>query len=659
MTTPRKPRARRTLLSRLLLIAAVAAPMTLVVSNPASAALAVPPPEQATLVAATTADHTPHARNGQVRAFAEIGDTIYVGGTFNQVRQTVNSPWLSRPFLFAYNRHTGEISTTFLPEVDGAVNALQVSPDGNLIVGGAFRNVNGVPRRNLVALDATTGATVSNWVGRGDGGVVRDMALHGNDLYVGGAFLWVNGTFHSLLARLDATTGEVDPTFQVDASVPRSGSIMVEAVAVSPDGQTLVFGGNFTEVNGLARNQVAMVDLAGTPTVADWRTHRFEPACYDWSFDFYVKDIDFSDDGSYFVIGTTGGRDAGGVGWCDTVSRWETDARGNVDGTWVNFTGTDTVTSVLASDGVIYMGGHFRWVNNSYGNDTGGPGAIDRLGIAALDPSNGLPFAWNAWRSGGGNLPPGAVNWGPEVPVLFRGTDGVYFGQDSDGMSRKYHGRQGLFPLASGRTVTPHNAPETLPGSLYLGTAAGQLTKVPFDGATLGVPQVTSQPELMNPGAIWPVHNRVHWANLNTNEIEFSMFSNGTAGPPWISGWNGWFNASVLRGAFLLDGRLYYVRSGSGSNALHYRYFQTDSGVLGATEFSLPTTNINWSSVRGLTVTPEGNIVYGHTNGSLRSVAFDPTAATGYAVDGSDAVVLATPADGLTWSTPALFYSDR
>lgn len=640
--------------------AGVAAALVLTPAGPATAAPPVPPPEPATLVSATTANHTPHARNGQVRAFAEIGDTIFAGGTFTQVRQTATSPWLSRPYLFAYHRQTGQISSSFLPQLDGAVNALAVSPDGKLIAGGAFRDVNGVPRRNLVALDPVTGATVAGWVGRGDGGVVRDLAVQGNHLYAGGAFQWVNGRFHSLLARLDATTGEVDQSFQIDATVPRRASMLVETVAVTPDGQTLVFGGNFTDVNGEYRNQVAMVDLTSTPTVSDWSTFRFEAACSASSFPYYIRDIDFSDDGDYFVIGTTGASDPAGVGWCDTVSRWETALRGeNVDGTWVNFTGRDTVTSVLATAGVVYMGGHFRWVNNQQGLDTAGPGAVDRLGIAALEAGNGLPLRWNGWRSGGGNLPPGTSNWGPEVPVLFRGTDGVYFGQDSDGMARQYHGRQGMFPFAGGRVVHPQGPPDVLPGNLYLGTGSGELTRVPFDGDTLGAPQVTSQPQLTNPGAIWPVHNKVHWANLSSHEIEFSMFSNGVAGPPWVSGWNGWFDANVLRGTFLLDGRLYYVRSGTGSHALRYRYFQTDSGVLGATEFSLPTQNIDWSGVRGLAYTPDGHLVYGHLDGSLRSVPFDPSASGGVAVDGSEAVVLATPDDGLTWSTPTLFYSDR
>jgi len=135
---PRALRIRR----RLTLLGSVVA-LGALMATPAFA-IVIPTPEVATLVTADPSDITPHARSGEVRAFAEIGDMVYVGGTFTEVRQTSTSPWITRNYLFAYNRETGEISDTFLPQLNGAVNALQVSPTGKLIVGGAFNTVNGV-----------------------------------------------------------------------------------------------------------------------------------------------------------------------------------------------------------------------------------------------------------------------------------------------------------------------------------------------------------------------------------------------------------------------------------------------------------------------------------------------------------------------------------
>jgi hypothetical protein len=638
-------------MSRRLLVLVAFSGLALAVASPASAAT-VPPTSPGTLVSANPSDITPHAQNGEVRAFAQIGGTTYAGGTFTAVKAAGASTWTSRSYLFAYNTSTGALSTTFLPTLDGAVNTLVVSPDGKLIAGGAFHTVNGVARQQLVELDPTTAQVINSWAGHSDGGIIYEAVVSGNNLYVGGAFHWMNGAAHSLLARLNATSGAIDPTFQINASVPRAGSEFVWTLTISPDGRTLVVGGNFTMVNGLSRNQIAMVDVSATPAVANWSTQRFVAPCFNWAFNSYVRKIDFSDDGSYFVVGAYGGGDLGTGADCDAISRWETSARGDVDHTWVNYTGTDSVTSILAADGVVYAGGHFRWVNNRNGDDSKGPGGIDRLGIAALNPSNGLPLNWNPVRTAGSQLPAGAANWGTEIWVLWRGSDGVYFGQDSDGMGYEYHGRMGMFPISSGRAISTENAPTGSPGFLYLRTANGQLTKVSFDGSTTGAPAVFAQPNLTAAGAAFSVGPKVYWSG--GTQLQFSFLSGSVVQPPWTVGWNTWFDPSGFSGAFYLDGRMYYTKTGT--NTLFYRYLEPDSYIVGCTEFTLPTVNLDWSTVRGMAYV-NGKLVYGSTDGSLRSVPFDATAGGGSAVNGSAAVALATGASGLTWSSPTLLYA--
>ncbi|MFY1633781.1 delta-60 repeat domain-containing protein [Solwaraspora sp. WMMB335] len=628
----------------------------------AAAAAIVPVPGPATLVATDPVDQTPNARNGETRAFAEIGDVIYVGGTFTQARSVGAVIWQSHPYLFAYHRASGAIVAGFAPVLDGAVNALAVSPNGHLIVGGVFRNVNGQPRRNLVALDPVFGGTVASWEGRSDGGTVRDLDVSAGKLYVGGAFNWLNGTAHAGLARLDAATGEIDPTFAVDIAVGRHDvAPYVWTLDVSPDGDTLVFGGNFREVEGLPREQIAMVDLTGTPTVVDWNSNqRFQPNCSWQTFTHYVQDLNFGEDSSYFVVGTNGG-----AGWpaayCDALLRFETATRGsNIDATWVNFTGNDTITAVAVRNGIAYLGGHFRWLNNPNRSDAAGNGAIDRLGVGAVTVATGMPVNWNPRRSGGSALPPGAVSWGPDVPVLWFGSDGLYFGHDSDGMGNEYHGRLGMFPTAGGRGITPRNPPTGATGHLYLASPTGDLTKVPFDGTTLGAATVSNQPNLVGAGAIWRVHDRVYWARSVAGtptgaRLDISTFNGNTVGGSWeASGYNDWFNALAMNAAFYLDGRLYYTRTGSGNNQLFYRYFELDGNYLGGTEFVVPTSGMTWTTVRGMAWV-DGNVVFGSTDGRLRSVPFDPTA--GVAVDAAAGTVLAEPDPALDWSNRSMFFA--
>ncbi|MEV4483782.1 delta-60 repeat domain-containing protein [Micromonospora coxensis] len=633
-------------------LAALAAPVLaagLLVAAPARAE--VPTPVAMTLTSANPADNIPHAQNGDVKAFAEIGSTVYVGGSFTSVKAAADASWTTRNYLFAYDRATGALKADFTPALDGAVHALAVSPTGKLIVGGAFKTVNGVDRKNLVQLDPATGDTIASWVGRSDGGLVRRTIVVGNKLYIAGAFHWVNGTAHSLLARLDATTGAIDPAFQIDASVARSSSELVWGLAVAPDGRTLVAVGNFTQVNGAARNQVVVVEnLTGTPAVADWSTQRYVAPCYA-GFPFYARDVDFSDDGNYFVIIADGGRADGA--YCDAIARFETATRGAaIDGTWVNYTGTDSVTSVEVADNVVYVGGHFRWLNNANGNDSAGAGAINRFGLGALDPINGMPLVWNPTRSG---APAGTTAWGAILWELWRGSNGIYAGFDNDGLGNEYHGRMGLFPLAGGRTIPAVNAPSAASGHLYVGTGDGQTTKVPFDGSTLGTPEASAQPNLTSAGASFSLGNKLYWSKTdptapNGSYLDVSMFTGGTVGAPWISsGYNNWFKAATMSGAFYLNGRMYYTRSGT--NKLFYRYLEPDGSIVGCTEFTLPSVGLAWGSVRGMAWV-NGKIVYGHTDGGLRAVPFDEAA-----VDGAASVLIAPASAGVNWSSRTLFFA--
>lgn len=653
-------RLQSRLVGRLLIPAAVTSLIATLVAVPAHAAGYVPPSVPATLVTANPADNTPHAQNGSIRAFAQIGTTIYAGGSFTSIKNAGAATWTARSYLIAYDQTTGVIKTGFAPQLDNAVQALAISPDGKLIVGGNFATVNGVARKNLVALDPATGATVPGWVGRADGGVVRRTVVHGNHLYIAGAFHWVNGTEHSLLARLDARTGAIDPTFQIDASVARVSTELVWGIAVSPNGRTLIAVGNFTKVNGLDRNQVVMVDTSATPVVANWRTERFVPPCTQVQFPFYARDVDFSEDGSWFVIGADGGRSVGAL--CDTVSRWETASRGSgMQPTWVDETGADSITSVEVSDGVVYVAGHFRWLNNANLNDAAGPGAVNRYGVGALDAGNGMPLNWNPTRSPGNNLPAGGESWGAIVWELWRGASGLYVGQDSDGFGNEYHGRLAYLPLAGGRTVPVVDAPRNTAGYLYLGAGNGKLTKLSFNGTAVGAPTVTAQPSVTSAKAAFVVGNKLYWAKADSTVpsgglLQISVLSpTGSVGAPWVgSGYNAWFKAASMTGAFYLQGRMYYTTAAA--NTLFYQYLTPDGYVIGCSTFTLPTKGLDWRNVRGMTWV-NGKLVYGSADGSLRAVPFDPAATSGYAVDGATTKVVAAPKAGATWTNPTLFFA--
>ena len=82
-----------------------------------------------------------------------------------------------------------------------------------------------------------------------------------------------------------------------------------------------------------------------------------------------MRDVDFSPDGSYFVIvddRRTEHRHPLRHG--RSVEDHRAGARRSQP-TWVDATGGDTLTAVAITGSVVYVGGHQRWMNNYSGRD--------------------------------------------------------------------------------------------------------------------------------------------------------------------------------------------------------------------------------------------------------------------------------------------------
>lgn len=422
---------------------------------------------------------TPDVLDGQVLAIAKLGDTVVLGGNFTEVSPQGSDKVYERRNIVAFDASDGSISTTFVPGIDGTVQALEPAPGGDAVyVGGSFNNVNGARSKSLALLDISSGEQVSTFDVPNIWARVFDLELSGGRLYLGGAFSYIQGE-HNGIAALDATTGRVDDFMDVQFTGTHLGNYSrVENFAISPDGSRLVAIGNFTEASGEPRHQIAMLDLTGdSAEVASWRTTRYSAACSE-SFSTYMRDVDFAPSGEYFVVVTTGAAHEGTL--CDTAARWEAGATGgDLQPTWASYTGGDTLLSVAVTGTAVYVGGHQRWHNNPYGSDDPGLGAVPRPGIAALDPLNGLPLSWNAMRE-----PRGAG-----ASALLATEKGLWVGSDTDyfGWYRYPRKRIAFLPLAGGeRPVQPDTT--ELPANAYLAGHNDQdaLVYRSYDGSLVG-----------------------------------------------------------------------------------------------------------------------------------------------------------------------------
>ncbi|MFG1660799.1 hypothetical protein ACGFIY_30100 [Micromonospora chersina] len=434
--TPARRRRRRRAATAV--VAALAAAGGALPPSPALAVNAT----HTTVVGTNPVDWTPHALDGTVYRILQIGNRVYLAGSFTTVRNAGQTAPLAMPRLAALDATTGRIDTTFRPVVNGTVKALAASPDGrSLYIGGAFTTVNGVAAPRVARIDAATGARVAGFAPAALNNQVNDMRLVGNRLILGGAFQTVGGVTRRALAALNATTGAADASVNLRVEGARkttSGAtspVKIEALDVSADGRRLVFVGNFSSVAGVARHQLAVANLSDTgATLSGWSTLRYQPQCAA-SMPTYLRGVDISPDGTWFVAVTTGAAFPGTL--CDAASRFEFGAEaGGKQPTWVNYTGGDTLLSVAITGAAVYVGGHQRWLDNPYGRDSAGAGAVSRPGIGAIHPTTGKALAWNPTK-----------DRGVGTAELYATDRGLWVGSDTVTVAGEYHARVAFLPL--------------------------------------------------------------------------------------------------------------------------------------------------------------------------------------------------------------------
>jgi len=206
---------------------------------------------------------------------------VVVGGDFTSVGGVTGQDHVAR--LNA----NGSLDTAFDPGTgaNGSVYAVGIQPDGNILIGGNFNQINGQNLNGIARLVSTNGALDTSFFGGiGVDGPVYNLTVQTNTvysttnssvvvqtnftIYVGGAFTEYNGTHRLGFARLNADgtidTSFLDTAYNQFAGLTREyfgdpvGSVLASAVQTNGDvligGSFDQVGGGETELNGLIRS---------------------------------------------------------------------------------------------------------------------------------------------------------------------------------------------------------------------------------------------------------------------------------------------------------------------------------------------------------------------------------------------------------------------
>jgi len=463
---------RHTLRSFTIGFALVLAGLVVVVAQSGNADAAV---NQGVVVPETPRTNTPIVLDGKVRAHAQVGNRIFVGGDFQQV-ELPNGSVITQPYLFAYDIDTGLLDPNFRPVLNKQVRSLEATPAGDgLYVGGQFSSWDASFPLRIAKLDAL-GNLDPSFNATADARV-QSIAARGDKVFIGGDFNNVSGAAHRGIAALDATTGAVDAGFSIDIGSSVSGSQLAKTVLLTNDGNTLFVMHYGSTIEGQVREAVAKIDVSGANATLSgwnipWSAQEGNRLCLR-----FLRDMAISPDSSFIVIG---GQGADNPPNCDSVLKYSTAGTSTVNFLW-SARMYSSVYSLAVSDVAIYVGGHFcaaprnpipaggvssTWPGTANFCDVNDPNhplnpsvldsenAVFRQQLAALDPVTGQALSWD----------PGSNNFEAvfDLTLIDRG---LLAGQDRDRFNDVRTGRSGFFDIGGAADTTPPTMLATSPAS--------------------------------------------------------------------------------------------------------------------------------------------------------------------------------------------------
>jgi hypothetical protein len=326
------------------------------------------------------------ADNPVLAAATDDSGNVYIGGTFKVVGNVVANQvakWNGSSWSALGSGMAGG------PPFSTVVEALAVS-GSDLYAGGWFTNAGGVAANNVAKWNGTNWSALgSDFRGTEDYGLgpaIYALAIVGSNLYAGGAFTNVGGVAANNVAKWDGNGW---------SALGSGVDNIVEALAVS--GGALYAGGWFSTAGGNAANCIAQWDGISWSALGSGMNN--------WVMALAVSG------GTLYAGGlfTTAGDNP-----ASSIAQWD-GSSWSAPGSGMN----DVVNALAASGGTLYAGGYFtaagghaaNCIAQWNGSSWSAPGSGLNNGVSALAVSDGRLYAGGLFTAAGGQTANYIAQW--------------------------------------------------------------------------------------------------------------------------------------------------------------------------------------------------------------------------------------------------------
>jgi hypothetical protein len=340
--------------------------------------------------------------DGSIYAIASDANKVFIGGDLRGIN------WKIYNGIAIVEESTGKLWPYELQLETGDDIQTMVVKENIMYVGGKFNTINGVPRKNLAAIDLENGDVLpwnpgaSGTTSSFDNTSVAAMNIKDNTIYIGGIFLTAGGQSRPGLAAIDATTGAATNWNPIIGDGTTTNEY---PLSLDIENNTLYVAGDFTKIAGQTRPYIGAIDLTTgsllnwNPVVLSeiWKVRVGGNAAYVLG--------DFSD-------GVAGAIRTNGIAAIDLTSGLATDFDPQINSPYVS--------DLALTETDVYIGGYFSVAELE-----------DRPGLASYSLATGTLNPWMPDLGGSGESGYDVEALAASTSRLFVGGAFVFIGRET------------------------------------------------------------------------------------------------------------------------------------------------------------------------------------------------------------------------------------